>query len=293
MIDYHLHLWPHSQSSVAFQLDQIADYCARASTLGVSELALTEHAHRFRDVRAVVGDFWTRREHEPTSVAMGEYFDFHARNSLDDYVSLAVAAKESGLPVRVGLEVDFCRDQMDDISALLAQYPCDVLIGSVHWLGTWQFDDLSSPVQMDEWSSRDVESCWRDYTVALEELASSHAVDVLAHPDLIKVAGYFPAAPEEFWDAMTDAAVVADVSVECSSAGWTKPVGEQYPAPGFLDRLAARGATFTTASDAHELSRVAERADDLASLLESRGVHELAAYDLRERRVVPLRAAPW
>lgn len=289
MLDYHLHLWPHSESSVWYQLDQIAEYCAYAQAHGVSELALTEHSNRFRDFRAVVGDFWTRSSHEPTSAAMASYFDFHARNSLEQYVNLAQLAKDSGLPVRIGLEVDYCRDQMDDVSALLAQYPFDVLIGSVHWLGTWQFDDIDEPVAMHEWTTRDVETCWREYAVALDELASSHAVDVLAHPDLIKVAGFFPATPDEFWDAMTDSAIRANVSVECSSAGWKKPAAEQYPALGFLDRLVAAGATFTTASDAHSLDRVAERASDLATMLETRGVHELAAYDGRHRHVVPLR----
>jgi histidinol-phosphatase (PHP family) len=291
VIDYHLHLWPHSESSVWFQLDQIADYCARAAERGVTELALTEHTHRFRDVRAVVGDFWTRYDHEPTSAAMAEYFDFHARNSLEEYVTLAQAAKDSGLPVKIGLEVDYYRGQMVELGELLAQYPFDVLIGSVHWLGTWQFDDIDNPVQMAQWGARDVEDSWREYARALEELAASHAVDVLAHPDLIKVAGFAPAAPEEFWDAMADAAARADVSVECSSAGWIKPVGEQYPALGFLDRLVARGVSFTTASDAHRLDRVAERAGDLAALLEARGVSTLAAYDGRRRVTVPLRAS--
>ena len=45
MIDYHLHLWPHSESSVTYQIDQIAAYCEEAATHGVSELALTEHTH--------------------------------------------------------------------------------------------------------------------------------------------------------------------------------------------------------------------------------------------------------
>jgi len=291
VIDYHLHLWPHSDASVWYSLDQISDYCAHAAQNGVQELALTEHAHRFRDVRATVGDFWTRFEHEPTSGAMAEYFDFHARNSLDEYVTLAQAAKDAGLPVKIGLEVDYYRDQMDDVSALLAQYPFDVLIGSVHWLGTWQFDDIDTPIQMAEWTTRDVNDAWAQYATALDELASSRSVDVLAHPDLIKVAGFQPAAPEEFWDAMADAAARADVSMECSSAGWVKPVGEQYPALGFMDRLVERGLTFTTASDAHRLDRVGERAVDLATLLEERGVHQLAAYDGRQRRLVDLRAS--
>ena len=290
MIDYHLHLWPHSKSSVWFDLDQIATYCDEAAIHGVTELALTEHAHRFVDVMSTVGPFWERFGHEPTSPIMAEYFNFHAKNSLEEYVNLAQAAKDQGLPVKIGLEVDYYRGQMDEVSALLAQYPFDVLIGSVHWLGTWQFDDIDNEVQMHEWSVRDVARCWADYAEALEELAASNSVDVLAHPDLIKVAGFFSPNPAEHWDRMAGAAASADVSIECSSAGWVKPVGEQYPAEGFLDRLVAGGLTFTTASDAHRLERVGERAGDLADLLEARGVTELATYTNRQRQLVPLRA---
>jgi histidinol-phosphatase (PHP family) len=176
------------------------------------------------------------------------------------------------------------------VSALLAQYPFDVLIGSVHWLGTWQFDDIDNEVHMHEWTVRDWDRCWADYTRAIDELCAANAVDVLAHPDLIKVAGHFPSDTSAFWDQMADSAARAGVSMECSSAGWKKPVGEQYPAQGFLDRLVAEGLSFTTASDAHHLERVGERANDLAELLEDRGVHELAAYSGRTRQMTPLRA---
>jgi histidinol-phosphatase (PHP family) len=291
VIDYHLHLWPHSDSSVWFKLDQIAAYCDEAATHGVTELALTEHAHRFVDVMSAVGPFWQRFGHEPTSALMAEYFDFHARNSLEQYVTLAQAAKDAGLPVKIGLEVDYCRDQMDVVSSLLAQYPFDVLIGSVHWLGTWQFDDIDSEVQMHQWTVRDVDQCWADYSVSIDELCATRAVDVLAHPDLIKVAGYNASNRPDYWDLMADSAARADVSMECSSAGWVKPVAEQYPAEGFLDRLVARGVTFTTASDAHRRERVGERMNDMAVLLEARGVHELASYTNRQRLMIPLRAS--
>ncbi len=290
MLDYHLHLWPHEDSSVWYRLDQIAQYCERAAGEGVTELALTEHSNRFVDVLSLVGPFWERFSHEATSPVMADYMAFTARNSLDDYVTLAMTAKEEGLPVKIGLEVDYYRDQMDVVSDLLAQYPFDVLIGSVHWLGSWAFDDIDSPIPMAEWTVRDVDQCWADYALALEELAASRAVDVLAHPDLIKVAGYYVTNPGDYWDAMADAAAAADVSVECSSAGWVKPINEQYPAEGFLDRLVARGVTFTTASDAHRLERVGERTGDLAGLLEARGVSTLAAYTKRQRTIVPLRS---
>jgi len=289
VLDYHLHLWPHSAASTWFQLDQIAQYCDEAARHGVSELALTEHANRFVDVANVVGPWWLRFGHEPTSKAMAAYWDFHARSSLEAYVELAQRAKDEGLPVKIGLEVDYQRGQMDEVSALLAQYPFDVLIGSVHWIDAWAFDDLDNALNMGEWSIRDVEKCWDDYTVALEELAATGAVDVLAHPDLIKVAGHVAASPGAFWDRMSEAAAKANVSVECSSAGWFKPVGEQYPAQGFLDRLVKAGVTFTTASDAHRLEVVSARVDDVAALLEARGVHELASYEARVRQMVPMR----
>ena len=291
MIDYHLHLWPHSESSVWFKLDQIAAYCEEAARHGVSELALTEHSHRFVDVMSAVGPFWLRHGHEPTSQMMAEYIDFNAHNSLEQYVTLAQRAKDEGLPVKIGLEVDYYRDQMDVVSSLLAQYPFDVLIGSVHWLGTWQFDDVDNEAEMREWTLRDVDRCWADYTFALDELCSTKSVDVLAHPDLIKVAGYYASNPSDYWELMAASAARVDVSVECSSAGWVKPIAEQYPAEGFLDRLVEQGVTFTTASDAHRLERVGERAEDLATMLEARGIHELATYTRRERQMIPLRAS--
>ena len=290
MLDYHLHLWPHDESSVWYRLDQIAAYCEAAAAEGVTELALTEHANRFRDVLDLYGSFWTKSPHERTAQAMTDYFEFTSRNSLEEYVTLAKLAQDEGLPVKIGLEVDYVRGRMDVISEYYAQFPFDVLIGSVHWLGTWAFDDYDDPVQLAEWSHRDVDQAWADYTIAFEELAASNAVDVLAHPDLIKVTGHWASHPQDYWDLMVHAAATADVSIECSSAGWTKPVAEQYPSGGMIDRLAARGVTFTTASDAHELERVALRAGDLADLLQARGVSQLASYSRRQRAMVPLRS---
>ena len=77
--------------------------------------------------------------------------------------SLVLAAKEAGLPVVLGLEVDYCRGRMEAMADLLAQYPFDVLLGSIHWLDTWMFDVVESPVQMAHWDVRGVEATWRAY----------------------------------------------------------------------------------------------------------------------------------
>ena len=187
------------------------------------------------------------------------------------------------------MEVDYYRGQMDEVADLLAPYPFDVLLGSVHWIGGWQFDDLDNQAQMAEWEARDVDACWDAYTEALEELAATGTCDVLAHPDLIKVNGRIPSNPTEWWDRIAEAAKSSGMAAELSSAGWRKPVGEQYPSLPLLDRLVASGVPMTTASDAHATDRVAERSEDLAGLIDAAGITSLASFDGRKRIDVPVR----
>jgi histidinol-phosphatase (PHP family) len=287
VLDYHLHLWPHDRSSVALDLDQIAAYCEHARAAGVVEVALTEHLFRFHQSRALIDGLFAD---EPPTLrrSMDAYWDHHARTDLDDYVELALAAKGAGLPVVVGLEVDHYRGRMDEVHALLSGYPFDVLLGSVHWIGAWRFDDISDATHMAEWSVRDVDTTWAEYTEAIEELAESGTCDVLAHPDLVKAAAHWPAQPAEWWDRLAEAAAASGMAAEVSSAGWRKPCAEQYPAGPLLERLAARGVGFTTASDAHRREQVADRSADLRALLASVGVDHLRAYAGRVGRPVPV-----
>ncbi len=291
MLDYHLHLWPHTQSETPLDLEQLAAYCERAEAAGVTELALTEHLFRFRQADALLRGFWEDERVPPALAAsMARYWDFHATADLDEYVQCAQEAVAAGLPVVIGLEVDYYPQRMDAVERLLAGYPFDVLLGSVHWVGGWRFDDLDDPVSMAEWSARQVDDCWDAYTTAMEELAASRSCDVLAHPDLIKVMGHVPDAPAEWWDRIADAAVSSGMAAELSSAGWRKPVAEQYPAQGLLQRFVARGVPLTTASDAHRLQHVADRADDLRAQLAAAGVDTLQAYRARAPRPVALAA---
>ena len=78
------------------------------------------------------------------------------------------------------------------------------------------------------------------------------------------------------------------MAAEVSSAGWRKPVGEQYPALGLLERFVARGVPLTTASDAHRLEHVADRADDLRAVLGAAGAGVLQGYRGRTAYAVPV-----
>jgi histidinol-phosphatase (PHP family) len=290
MLDYHLHLWPHGQRAVQATVEDLAAYCEKAAAEGVAELALTEHLFRFTQVDDLLGGWWDAEADRRLRADAAKYWEQHVSADLDAYVETALAAKAAGLPVVVGMEVDYYPGRMDEVGRLLAQYPFDVLLGSVHWIGTWMFDDLSSAVAMGEWDSRTIESVWSDYTRCLEELAASGAVDVLAHPDLCKVTGRRPSVPDEFYDRMAEAAASAGLAAEVSSAGWRKPVGEAYPAPSLLARFRERGVPITTASDAHQLSEVAARSADLKEFITSAGYTELRAFSARQPRTVAIDA---
>jgi histidinol-phosphatase (PHP family) len=288
VLDYHLHLWEHGPRPLDTTLEQVAAYCARAAAHGVTEIALTEHFHRFRQVDAVFRGWWDDDPDAGLREAMARYWDEEQGADLDRYVEIVLAAKAEGLPVVLGLEVDFYRDRMHDVAALLEGYPFDVLLGSVHWIGAWGFDYLDDPRVAAEWDNRTIESVWDAYTEALEELADSATCDVLAHPDLCKITGRMPAVPDEWYDRMAEAAARSGMAAEISSAGWRKPVGEAYPAPPLLTRFRKAGVPVTTATDAHALDRVAERRDDVRTLLTDAGYDALQAYAARTPRAVAI-----
>ncbi|MGH9149559.1 MAG: PHP domain-containing protein [Acidimicrobiales bacterium] len=289
MLDYHLHLWEHGMPGSGPDLDQLAAYCDQAAAAGVTEVALTEHLFRFVQADDLLGGFWDADEADlELRRRIAGYWAEHARADLDAYVTAALTAKAAGLPVVLGLEVDYYPGRMDKVAALLDGYPFDVLLGSVHWLGGWMFDWVEDPVSQAEWPRRGVEAVWGAYTAAVEEMAATGACDVLAHPDLCKVAGHRPAVPDEYYDRMAEAAAASGMAAEVSSAGWLKPAAEAYPAPALLARFHAAGVPVTTASDAHRVDRVAYRSADLRALVAAAGYEHLHAFRGRRGRPVPL-----
>ena len=75
-------------------------------------------------------------------------------------------------------------------AALLAPYPWDYVLGSIHYIGDAGID--GEPALIDEVG---VEEAWRRYYETLAAAASSGLFDSLAHPDLVRMYG-----PEIPWD---------------------------------------------------------------------------------------------
>lgn len=289
MIDYHVHLWRHGPGrSLQATVEQLAEYCAHAGDLGVTEIAVTEHSSRFTQFDDLLRGWWDDDPSPERRAGMAKRWDAEQGADLDQYVQTALAAKQAGLPIVVGLEVDYYRGRMDQVASLLAGYPFDVLLGSVHWIGAWMFNALSWAAAQEEWNVRGVDGVWDSYTRSVQELAATRTVDVLAHPDLAKVAGFRPAVPAEFHDRIAEAARDCGIAAELNSSGWTRPCAESYPGPVLLRRFKELDVPITTASDGHHLRAVSWRIADLAAMARAAGYTEVSTFRGRNRTPSPL-----
>ncbi len=289
MIDYHLHLWEHPDKAVEFTIDTLAQYCQKAESLGIKQIAITEHFHRFKQSTDWLGNFWTKFDDADLYQSMEGYFDHHATYDIEDYLNVAIEAKNAGLPIVVGLEMDYFKDSMHFLNEKLRQYPFDVILGSVHWLKNWRFDDLYDKVSMKVWDSSDLENIWLNYCYHMEELSSSASCDVLAHPDLIKVNANLikdSAVITEFNTRIAESANKYDLAAEVSSAGFRKPVNEQYPSIDLLSLFLKNDVPITTASDAHKISDIGFRFESIKTLIRDFNVHKLATFKNRKRQFV-------
>lgn len=141
-----------------------------------------------------------------------------------------------------------------------------------------------------EWDRRGHERAWEQYAEALAELAESGLCDVVAHCDVIKVAGRVPDAGHrrEVEDRLVEVLVRSGLDVEVSSAGWRKPAAEQYPSRRMLDALHAAGTGITLASDAHVREDIAHGYDRLVGLVREVGYRQVVTYAGGDRTLVDL-----
>ena len=176
--------------------------------------------------------------------------------------------------VLLGIEADYHPATIEAVGDLLSAYPFDYVIGSVHYLDRWGFDD---PRNTDGWSQRDVDDVYRQYLEVVGDAAQTGLFTILGHLDLVKKFGH---RPTQSLDAALDtlARRVADakVIVELNTAGLRKPVGEIYPSVEWLRVLQAHGVPITFGSDAHRPHEVGADLAAAAEAARAAGYHEYA-----------------
>lgn len=198
------------------------------------------------------------------------------------YESSVLAAKEKyreQINILLGYEVDYLEGHMDP-KVLHAKV--DYLIGSVHFLEGWGFDN---PEFIGKWQEQDIDEIWQNYFNAIEAMAKSGLFDIVGHFDLIKV---FKFMPKGDINAMAHKALLAiqkaGMVLELNIAGYRKDVQEPYPSKTLLEEAYKLNIPITFASDAHKPEQVALFNDAIVKLAKDVGYTECAYFINREKK---------
>ena len=273
LTDYHVHLRlddSPERFEETFTAATVERYRETATERGIAELGVAEHIYRFRAAL----DIW---EHP--------FWRQYAFDDLDDYCGFV--REETDL--KLGIEMDFVPGREDRIANQLDGRDWDYVVGSIHFLRDHSLDTEDYSI----WGAGESpEKVWRRYFDTLAESARSGLYDIIGHPDLVKIWGRAAPIPDgdlrRYYEPAVEAFAESGVAVELSTAGWRKPVGEQYPSRPYLEMLVDAGCPIALSSDAHTSDQLGFEYERAVELLQDHGVREIAVFERRERRLEPL-----
>ncbi len=258
IVDYHVHLREDGQR-VSHSVDTVERWVEAAGERGVDEVGFTEHFYYFLETRELL---------------TVPYQIDHCHLRIDPYIEAVVQGKERGLPVKLGAEVDFIFGREEELRELLAPYPWDFVLGSVHYIDGLGLDQEPSVVGVVG-----PEEGYRLYFDMLAKAAESRLFDSLAHPDLVKFFGHFIE-----WDEESFVGSLNGVCLEVSSAGLRKPHGRIYPEPGLLAAANRTDVPITLASDAHEPRDLGRDLGQAAEHARAAGYETVTVFEGRRPR---------
>ncbi len=190
------------------------EYVRHGIKIGLKEMGFSDHAPMV---------------HEPMPGVTMDLDELPLYHRMIEAVRVQYAGR---ITIKAALEADFIPGFEAKTRAIIAGFPYDYIIGSVHFINGWAVDD---PATIERWKTQDINRVYRDYYALLRQSAKSGMFDIMGHPDLPKKFGHRPTI--DLTDEIKATAKVfkeAGVAVEINTSGLRKPVKEMYPAPACL-----------------------------------------------------------
>lgn len=216
-------------------------------------------------------------EHAPMNFDEKYRMSFEQMKWYEEAILNAKERYKEKIEILLGYEVDYLKGYIDE---RVLNANVDYLIGSVHFIEEWGFDN---PEFIGAYEGRDIDEIWRKYFDAIEEMANSRLFDIVAHLDLIKI---FKFMPKEDIAKISKNALLAikesGMSIEINVAGFRKPIGEAYPSIALLKEAKKFAIPITFASDAHKPEQVGLYSDEVIKMAKTAGYKECAFYRKRE-----------
>jgi len=194
--------------------------------------------------------------------------------------------KKAGIPVKLGAEVDFFPDMIEEVGAFIRKYPFDYVIGSVHVMGEWSIDD---PSTRDEYLRRDPFQTYEEYFRLVREMCACRLFDVLGHPDLIKIFGTRPQEDlTQLYEDTAETIARSKMCAEINAKGLSRPCREIYPSEQLLRVLHDHGVPIVFGSDAHKPNDLGKNLEEAVRLARKVGYAEACRFSCREKEFVKI-----
>jgi histidinol-phosphatase (PHP family) len=224
-----------------------------------------------------------------TDIALTDHDRYREGVSFDEIERLR--EKNSDIKIRAGIELDNDPHGSEIGRGWVEKHwdRLDFVLGSVHFLEDDQTMFDTVPDGAGQIDGRDIDAVYADYLRRVREIAASGLVDCLAHLDLIKIHGHRPHGEiRSIFGETLDLISRRGLAIELSTAGWRKPVKEQYPSVEVIGLAKGKGIAFTTASDAHSHVQLGENYRQLGKVMSAAQISEVSIFDRHQRSAVTL-----
>jgi len=228
-------------------------------------------------------DIYGFSEHAPMEFDYKYRLSFDLMQEYQDKINQAKESYKDQIQIKLGYEVDYLPNYIDK---RVINSDVDYLIGSVHFLNKWGFDN---PEFIAQWHNKDIDSIYSDYFQAITDMAKSGLFDIVGHFDLIKVFKFLPKKDIKILalDALK-AIKQANMTLEINSAGLRKPIGEIYPSYEILTLAFELGIDITFGSDAHSVDQVGFGYDQAYSQAKKVGYTQGVTFTNRDRELIKI-----
>lgn len=265
----------------------IARYISEGKKRGIEQFGIVDHLYRFDEFK----DYYEKYvciDDSKLGRLQHEWLDKVRIGSIESYLTAVRRMQRQGHPIAVGVEADFFPGGEAELKALLDRYELDYVIGSVHFIDGWGFDNPDVQYLYEE---RDILELFRYGFEHVKQAARCGLFDIIAHMDNLKCFNYRPdeSLLLDMYDDVAATLKQADVATEINTGlAYRYPVKEMCPSPAFLAKLNAHGVPITLSSDSHFPDDIGTMLDDAAKLAWNAGYREVAYFRNRQRMYLPL-----
>jgi histidinol-phosphatase (PHP family) len=194
------------------------------------------------------------------------------------------ASRYDEITVLLGIEADYAPEHEPQLRALLDAWPFDYVIGGVHAVDGFDFDDAAYRHD-PRWSEAD--ALFAAYYGSVRRAAEFGGFDVIAHLDYIGLWGHTPGpAVSDAIAAALDAIAASGAALELNTDRFSDPAGVMYPSDNLLRAAGARRIPLVISSDAHAAVQVGQLWSEATERALRAGFGR--ALRLSDRNLVPL-----